>query len=66
MAGAVHHMIEAILEQRGRGNPMLVRTTRTKLILKGLNPAKFGPETPDDPQAVARVREVAAELDIEL
>jgi len=66
MAGTVHQIIQAILEQRGKGNPMLVGTTRTKLILKGLHPDRFGPQTPDDPQAVARVREVAAELHVAL
>jgi hypothetical protein len=66
MAGAVRKMLDTIVEQRSKGSELLAGTTRTKLILKGLNPDKFSASSPDDPALVARVREVAAELNVHL
>ena len=55
-------MIDEIIEKKSRGNPTLVNATRTKLILKGINPASFSEASPDDPQVIARVVEVAREM----
>jgi hypothetical protein len=55
-------MINSILEQRAKGNPTLLMTTRTKLTLKGLNPDRYTDTSPDDPAVLAKVRSVAAEL----
>ena len=59
-------MIEQIIAQKSRGNPTLVLTTRTKLILKGFNPDKFTDMTPDDPGAIAKLAAVAHEMGIEV
>ena len=64
MAGAIRRMLDAIVETRGKKNPLLRRTTRTKLILAGLNPEKFDASSPDDPTLVARVYAVAAEYGV--
>ena len=64
MAGQVKAMIDRIIEQRSKGNPVLALTTQTKLILKGIDPAKYDANSPDDPQVVARLRELAAELNV--
>jgi len=57
-------MIDSLLEQRSKGSPTVLMTTKTKLILKGLNPDKFTSTSPDDADVMARVRAVAAELGI--
>ena len=57
-------MINAIIHERSRGNPTLALTTRTKLILKGFNPDRFTETTPDDPQAIERLKSVAREMGI--
>ena len=62
MPGQIKQMVDAILEQRSRGNPTLLATTRTKLILKGLNPDRFTNASPDDAVVIAKVRAIAAEL----
>jgi hypothetical protein len=66
MAGQVKRMIDSIIQQRAKGDPMLIVTTGTKLILKGLNPARFNSASPDDLAVIARVRVVAAELGINI
>jgi len=62
MAGQIKHMLDAIVAQRSKGNSTLAMTTKTKLILKGINPDRFDGTSPDDPAVIARVRAIAAEL----
>ena len=46
--------------------PLLIDTTKAKLIFKGLNPDGFSPTSPDDPILEARIRAVATELGVSL
>ncbi len=62
MAGRVKSILEAIIEHRAKGNPTLVAVTKTKLILKGLNPDKYGAQTPDDPVVLKKVEGLARQL----
>lgn len=57
-------MITQIIAQRSQGNPTLASTTKTKLILKGLNPDRFNPTSPDDPAVIQKAVTVAAEMGI--
>ena len=66
MAGTVKNMLDTIITQRAKGNPTFAESTRCKLILKGVNPAKFSAATPDDPAVIAKVRTIAAEFGIQL
>jgi hypothetical protein len=65
MAGQIKRIIDTIIEQRAHGNPTLISTTRTKLILKGLNPSKFTPTSPDDPAILAKLSQVAQEMGVD-
>lgn len=66
MAGAIKNMLDRIVDVRGRGNPVFIDGTRTKLILKGLHPDRFTASSPDDPAIIARVRQAAADLGVAL
>ncbi len=66
MAGQVHQLVEQIITQRSKGNPVLAATTRTKLLLKGIDPDKFTAMSADDPTIVARLRQIAVELNVVL
>jgi hypothetical protein len=66
MPGQIKTMIDKIIDQRSKGNATLVNTTKTKLLLKGIDPGKFGPASPDDPAIVARLRVLANELSVTL
>ncbi len=63
-AGTVKRVLEAVIAARGQNNPTFIEATRAKLILKGMNPAKFTHTTPDDPVQVARARKLAAEFGV--
>ncbi len=66
MSGTVKRVLDAIIAARGRNNPTFIEATRAKLILKGMNPARFTDSTPDDPAAVARARQLAAEFGVDV
>jgi hypothetical protein len=55
-------MLDNIIQQRAKGNTAIALTTKTKLILKGVNPDRFSSTSEDDPQILAKVRVIAAEL----
>jgi len=66
MAGQVKKMLEAIVVERSKGDDVLAKLTRAKLILKGFDPARFTLTMPDDPDTVARVMRIARELGVKL
>ena len=66
MAGQIKRMIDSIVEQRAKGNPTIVLTTQTKLVLKGIAPSRFVESSPDDPAVIARLRVIAAEFGVQI
>lgn len=64
MAGQIKHMLDSIITQRAKGNSTIVLTTKTKLIIKGVNPDHFSSTSEDDPVVIAKVRTIAAELGV--
>lgn len=64
--GEIKRLLDRIVEVRGQGNKTATNVILTKLILKGLNPANFQLTSPDDPATLAKVRQAAAELGINL
>ena len=55
MAGKIRQMIDLIINQRAKDNPMLERVIKTKLMLKGINPKKYTLESPDDPAVIQKL-----------
>ncbi|GAB6096611.1 hypothetical protein JCM14469_28640 [Desulfatiferula olefinivorans] len=64
MAGKIKQMMDKIIEKKTQGNPTLVMTTKTKFILKGLNPDQFTATSPDDPEVITKLRQIASEMGI--
>jgi hypothetical protein len=64
MAGMIKQMINTIIDKRSKGNQTVATTTKTKLILKGLNPDRFDAVSPDDPIIIAKVRAVGVEMGV--
>lgn len=64
MAGNIRQMIDSIIDKRSKGNPTIALTTRTKFILKGVNPDRFNPQSADDPAILAKVRAIATEMGV--
>lgn len=66
MAGAIKAMCNTILEKRAGGNPTIEKITKTKLILKGVNPDQFTASSPDDQLIIAKLVQIAKDLGISL
>ncbi len=62
MAGKIKQMIDTIIAQRAKDNPMLTGVVKTKLMLKGIDPNKFTAQSADDPAIIAKLEIVAREL----
>jgi hypothetical protein len=64
--GQIRRLILEIINQRSRGNPLIAKTIRTKLFLKGIDVDRYGPDTPDDPMVLEKVKNLALTLGIHL
>lgn len=64
MAGQIKGMIDSIIKKRANGNPTIEKTTRTKLILKGINPDQYTELTPDDPIVIQKLKTIIYELNL--
>ena len=62
MAGKIKQMIDTIIQKRSMGNPLLLKTTRTKLILKGINPDKYTFQSNDDPIVIEKLEKLMKDL----
>ena len=66
MAGQVHAAIQKIITTRGNGNPVMEQSTKTKLLLKGIDASKWMPTSPDDPAMLTKVKQAATEFGVSI
>lgn len=66
MAGKIKAMCNTIIDKRAGGNSMIEKLTKTKLILKGVNPDLFTASSPDDQVIIAKLVQIAKDLGIAL
>lgn len=62
MAGKIKKMIDSIIEQRTKNNPMMAGVIKTKLALKGIDPAKFTLQSDDDPVIIGKLEAFLKEM----
>ncbi len=58
MSGKIKRMIDQVLAERSKGNEMVERIVRTKLILKGIDPAKYTEASDDDPKIIEKLEKM--------
>ena len=66
MAGKIKQQLDALIAEVAKNNPILASTTRTKLILKGMNPSKFTQDSPDDPVILEKLKDIAEAFGVKL
>ena len=59
-------MLDDIISIRSKGNPTIASTTKTKLLLKGINYDRYTASSADDATVIAKLRVIAAELGVEV
>jgi hypothetical protein len=66
MTGKIKLMIDKLIEMRSQGNESIASTTRTKLLLKGIDIKKFTKESEDDPVIINTIQQIAKEMGLQL
>jgi hypothetical protein len=64
MPGKIKLMIDTTIAKRSKGNPTVALTTKTKLVLKGINPDRYTNTSEDDPVVIGKLEKIAAELGV--
>jgi hypothetical protein len=64
MAGQIKALIDKIVSQRAKGNETIALTTKTKILLKGINPNQWTASSPDDPLVITKIKQIGQELGI--
>ncbi len=64
MAGQIKKMIDNIIAKRANGNKTMENTTRTKLLLKGINPHAYDANSADDPEVIKKLQNLLIEFNI--
>jgi hypothetical protein len=66
MSGKIKVLIDKLINERAQGNESVAITTRTKLLLKGIDTKKYTPASEDDPDVIAKIVKIAQEMNISL
>lgn len=64
--GRTKLILDSIITQRSGGDPTVAKVIRTKFILKGINPDAYSLDSPDDPNLVKRLMDLAAKLGVRI
>jgi len=62
--GKTKLIIDSIITQRSGGDPKIAKVIKTKLMLKGVNADAYSLDTPDDPNLVKRLIDLAGKLGV--
>ena len=62
MAGEVHKQIQYLMIEGGKGNPTKTSFIKTKLMLKGIDPDKWGPNSDDAPEVLEKLSNLSQTL----
>jgi hypothetical protein len=62
--GRTRLIIDSIITQRSGGDPKVAKVIKTKLMLKGVNADAYSLDTPDDPNLVRKLTELAMKLGV--
>jgi hypothetical protein len=66
MTGKIRLLIDNLIEERAHGNPSLESTTRTKLLLKGIDSSKFSSSSDDNSEIIEKIKQIARDMNIVL
>ncbi len=64
--GKTKLILDSIITQRSGGDPMIAKVIKTKLMLKGINPDAHSLDSPDDPNLVKKLLELARKLGVKI
>lgn len=66
MAGRIKILIDTIVEKRAGGNSTIANLTKSKMVMKGINPEKYMSNSPDDPAVIEKLMTLAREMNVNI
>jgi hypothetical protein len=66
MAGKIKNIIDSIVDKRSNGNSTIAHLTKSKMVLKGINPEQYTSESADDPVVIEKLLALAKELNVNI
>lgn len=60
MPGQIKARIEAMIAKRAHGNPTLLITSRTKLMMEGIYAERYDENSEDDPEVLEKLATIEA------
>jgi len=64
--GKIKKMLDTLIAKRANGNHFLELDIQMKLLLKGINFKLITDDTPDDPEMIAKLQQMADQFNITL
>jgi hypothetical protein len=62
MSGQIYQQIQKLIIECGQGDPSKISFIRAKLILKGIDPNRWGPDTDDSPEILSKINHISQTL----
>ena len=62
MAGKIYAQLQNLMQVNAQKDEVVASYIRTKLILKGINPDKYGPTSEDNPEVLAIIENLSKTL----
>ncbi|MFW6013844.1 MAG: hypothetical protein ACOCQG_01600 [Candidatus Nanoarchaeia archaeon] len=66
MSGEIKRKLDKLIQVVSKGNPILETTTKTKLIIKGLDPDNFDENSEDNAEIIGKINKAADEFNVQL
>lgn len=66
MAGQIKLLLDRIILEKAKGDPIMEKLTKTKLLVKGIRVETFTPISEDDPVMLQKVQQVAQDFGVTL
>jgi len=66
MAGKIKSIIDSIVNKRSNGNATIATLTKSKMVMKGINPEKYTSTSEDDPVVIEKLVVLAKELNVNI
>jgi hypothetical protein len=66
MTGKIKQTLDKFIQKRSKGNPTLINTTITKLMIKGIDYSKYTETSEDDPKMLEKIAAAAKEMGVEI
>ncbi len=64
MAGKIFRAINDIVQKKANGVRPLESVTRSKLIMKGIIPGDWKESSPDDPEVLQKLKQIAQDFQL--